>query len=317
MDEVIGWTVAVIGAPSDPSEPARQTHPCIHSLHHAPAVGFCHPVSLAPMIVSVAYGLPPRSAWLRGCMPLPPPATSRRNLVAALLWHAAALPVECHAVPALAHGGDPAMARRRSTRKREWSTIESSPQRALARSQASPQSLLAVCAVCAASVGGGGAGVAGLPVERRGAGGGCLAYLAAARSVHAQAVANVTIASFNYMPQSVGDTSRRTRASCRSSTQVRGRTRDHRFVHFPPVLCVSQVVYILSSSFDETSVRPTCSERNCATIWRCTCSLWAVLLLKEATVGSLSRRRLLQDFWRCWSCSGDRFVKATPLCTQQ
>lgn len=68
MDEVIGWTVAVIGAPSDPSEPARQTHPCIHSLHHAPAVGFCHPVSLAPMIVSVAYGLPPRSAWLRGCV---------------------------------------------------------------------------------------------------------------------------------------------------------------------------------------------------------------------------------------------------------
>lgn len=76
------------------------------------------------------------------------------------------------------------MARRRSTRKREWSTIESSPQRALARSQASPQSLLAVCAVCAASVGGGGAGVAGLPVERRGAGGGCLAELPHGVSTH-------------------------------------------------------------------------------------------------------------------------------------
>ena len=78
----------------------------------------------------------------------------------------------------------------------------------------------------------------------------------------------------------------------------------------------SQIAAIVCISWRDKSVRPTWSLRNCFTMSRCTCSFRAVELLNEATVGSLSRRRLRQASWSCWRRRGDRSVSATPLCAE-
>ncbi len=82
----------------------------------------------------------------------------------------------------------------------------------------------------------------------------------------------------------------------------------------PSAPLAPQMVAIVCSSLLFKSVRPTCSSMNCFTMSRCTCSFRAVELLNEATVGSLSRRRLRQESWSCWRRRGERSVSATPFC---